>query len=126
MKFVPKGPINNILALVQIMAWRRWGAKPLSAPMIVYWRIDASLSLNEYKLGSANVKKKKWLTCNYQAVFKILMILSQWNFAHAMTALACAKFHCDSVAWVLNTNRYLEIFCHGYIHVHIDGVAQDW
>ena len=35
LKFVPKGPINNIPALVQIMAWRRPGDKPLSAPMIV-------------------------------------------------------------------------------------------
>ena len=30
MKFIPKGPINNIPALVQIMAWRRPGDKPLS------------------------------------------------------------------------------------------------
>ena len=29
-QFVPKGPINNIPALVQIMAWRRSGNKPLS------------------------------------------------------------------------------------------------
>ena len=35
MKFVPKGPINNIPALVQIMARRRPGDKPLSEPMIV-------------------------------------------------------------------------------------------
>ena len=34
-KFVPKGPINNIPALVQIMAWRRPGDKPLSGPMLV-------------------------------------------------------------------------------------------
>ena len=34
-KFVPKGPINNIPALVQIMAWRRSGGKPLSEPMVV-------------------------------------------------------------------------------------------
>ena len=33
LKFVPKGPINNIPALVQIMAWRRPGNKPLSEPM---------------------------------------------------------------------------------------------
>ena len=33
-KFVPKGPINNIPALVQIMAWRRPGDKPLSEPMM--------------------------------------------------------------------------------------------
>ena len=34
LKFVPKGPINNIPALVQIMAWRRSGDKPLSEPML--------------------------------------------------------------------------------------------
>ena len=35
LKFVSKGPINNIPALVQIMAWRRPGDKPLSGPMMV-------------------------------------------------------------------------------------------
>ena len=35
LKFVPKDPINNIPALVQIMAWRRSGDKPLSEPMMV-------------------------------------------------------------------------------------------
>ena len=35
LKFVPKGLINNIPALVQIMAWRRPGDKPLSEPMMV-------------------------------------------------------------------------------------------
>ena len=35
LKFVHKGPINNIPALVQIMAWRRPGDKPLSEPMVV-------------------------------------------------------------------------------------------
>ena len=30
LKFVPKGPINNPPALVQIMVWRRPGSKPLS------------------------------------------------------------------------------------------------
>ena len=35
LKFVPKGPFNNKSALVQIMAWRRPGDKPLSEPMMV-------------------------------------------------------------------------------------------
>ena len=35
LNFVPKDPINNIPALVQIMAWRRQGNKPLSEPMMV-------------------------------------------------------------------------------------------
>ena len=35
LKLVPKGLINNIPTLVQIMAWRRPGDKPLSEPMMV-------------------------------------------------------------------------------------------
>ena len=35
LKFAPKGQINNIPALVQIMAWRRPGDKPLSETMMV-------------------------------------------------------------------------------------------
>ena len=35
LKFVPKVRINNVPALVQIMAWRRPGDKPLSEPMMV-------------------------------------------------------------------------------------------
>ena len=34
-KFVPKVQFNNIPALLQIMAWRRPGDKPLSEPMVV-------------------------------------------------------------------------------------------
>ena len=49
LKFVPKGPINNIPALVQIMAWRQTGDKPLSEPMMAqfndtYMRHSASMS----------------------------------------------------------------------------------
>ena len=35
LKYVRKGPIDNNQALVQIMAWRRSGDKPLSEPMMV-------------------------------------------------------------------------------------------
>ena len=35
LKFVPQGPIDNIPSLVQIMAWRQPGNKPLSEPMMV-------------------------------------------------------------------------------------------
>ena len=35
LRFVPKGSINNIRALLQIMAWCRQGDKPLSEPMMV-------------------------------------------------------------------------------------------
>ena len=34
LKFVPKGPIDNKSPLVQVMAWRRTGAKPLPELML--------------------------------------------------------------------------------------------
>ena len=33
--FVPRGPINNIPTLLQVMTWRRPGDKPLSEPIMV-------------------------------------------------------------------------------------------
>ena len=48
-KFILKGSINNMPALVQIMAWCRWGNKSLCEPMLVQftteWCIYASLDL---------------------------------------------------------------------------------
>ena len=35
LKFIANGPIDDILAMVQIMAWRRPGNKPLSEPVMV-------------------------------------------------------------------------------------------
>ena len=37
LKFVPQGPVNNIPALVQVMAWCRTGDKPLSEPMMTHF-----------------------------------------------------------------------------------------
>ena len=43
------GPIDNIPALVQVMAWHQSGDKPLSEPMMFFFNglIYASLGLNE-------------------------------------------------------------------------------
>ena len=45
LKIVPKGAINIIQALVQIMAWRRPGDKPLSEPMMI--SLTTHICLNE-------------------------------------------------------------------------------
>ena len=62
LKYVPKGPFNNIPALVQIMAWHRSGDKPLSEPMVVglpthicvtrpQWvKVRATTTLTRYRL----------------------------------------------------------------------------
>ena len=52
LKFVPKDPINNIAALVQIMAWRRPGAKPLSEAMPVCCTVGTPYNTVPYTTGS--------------------------------------------------------------------------
>ena len=48
--FIPKVQINNIQALVQVVAGRRLGDKPLSEQKIANFPdIYASLGLNEFK-----------------------------------------------------------------------------
>ena len=50
-KFVPYGPINNIPALIQIMAWHRQGDKSLviiwTKGWSYYWRIYPLLGMHE-------------------------------------------------------------------------------
>ena len=56
LKFVPKGPIDNISALVQIMAWRRPGASHyLNQWWLYYRRIYGSLVLNELKYTTCDI-----------------------------------------------------------------------
>ena len=40
LKYVPRSPIDKKAALVQVMAWRRTGDKPLPGPMMTQF-IDA-------------------------------------------------------------------------------------
>ena len=37
LKFVPRNPIDNKPALVQVMAWHWTGNKPLSEPMLIWF-----------------------------------------------------------------------------------------
>ena len=53
LKFVPKGPINTIPSLVQIMAWCRPGDKPFTEPMMV------NLLTHKYVTRPQWVKLKK-------------------------------------------------------------------
>ena len=62
LKFVPKGPINNIPSLVKIMAWRRPGDKPLSEPMVV--------SLPTYIC----VARPQWVNCCFASTNTICIL----------------------------------------------------
>ena len=68
LNFVPKGRINNIYALVQIMAWHRRGDKSLSEPMMV--------SL----LTHICVTRPQWVKLSYKAnVFNLKNTITQMN-----------------------------------------------
>ena len=52
LKFVPKRPINNIPALVQMMAWYQQGDKPLSELMMVSLLTHICVTRPQYELTS--------------------------------------------------------------------------
>ena len=92
LKFVPKGPINNNPSLVQIMAWRRLGDKPLSEPMMVSLLTYICVTRPQWVNLGSDVYEWRiiWLFLTY--MFKV--------FEHAVssTRLCMAPFHtvlCD-------------------------------
>ena len=84
-KFVPKGPINNIAALVQIMAC-------LNQWCLVYWRVYASLGLNEFcqRLGHG------WVI-TAQCVLCVVITYSYPNLNSGLTRLEGQK----SIKWIV-------------------------
>ena len=80
--FVSKGQIDNKWALVQVMAWRRTGAKPLSEAMLikftyVYMRTRGRLVKRTHQ---ATIYKKNKHTCVHVS----------WNICHC---------HDDVIKW---------------------------
>ena len=84
LKFVPMGPINNIPALVQIMAWRRSGDKPLSGPMM------------DSLLTHICVTRPQWVNC------KMMIVV----FLEERCQLF-ATFRCWKIIWNANIVVYL-------------------
>ena len=82
-KIVPKGPINNIPALVQIMAWHQSADKPLSEPMM------ASVTA-----AYICITRPQWVS------HSPLMWLTK---APVLTfAPLCPKFNIYSLLWIIN------------------------
>ena len=66
LKFVPKVRINNIPALVQIMAWRRPGDKPLSGPMMVRLPTHICATRSQWVKVCMDIRSN-FLKCYYMA-----------------------------------------------------------
>ena len=96
--FVPKVRINNIPVLVQIMAWRRPGDKPLSEPMMVSLLTHISVTrtqwVKEYDtqwIWYEPIVKHQYMTKNYSGLkFK-------WVYCTNHMELLIRYISCD--AW---------------------------
>ena len=68
LRFVPNVRINNIPALIQIMAWCRPGDKPLSEPMMVSLLTHICVTRPQ----GVNSLAPGWSGCNFQ-IFKLVI-----------------------------------------------------
>ena len=103
LKFVPRSPINNKPALVQVMAWHRSAAKPLSEPMLTQFS-DAKIQ----HMGEMNyivpVLPVHWWACllrpKYVAVYSI-------KYAHGFVLLyfVVVRFFISKV-FIWSIHRY--------------------
>ena len=92
-KYIPKGPINDIPSLVQIMAWRRSGDKPLSEPMafLDYWRIYAPLGLNELICFPTLLSWE--IQCSFFA--RSFHLRMRWTIVYSNRGIhTCTSVHC--------------------------------
>ena len=83
LKVVPRGPINNILTLVQVMAWRRPGDKPLSEPMMVRLPTHICFARPQWVNGwKCNRWTQRWVrqvhTKSIDILFPFLGGLTRW------------------------------------------------
>ena len=73
LKFVPKVPIINIPALVQIMAWHRPGDKPLSEPMLVSLPTHICVTRPQWvnKMSAQIAKTLRSMSIRYQYYMEV-------------------------------------------------------
>ena len=115
LNFVPKGPINNIPALVKIMAWRRPGDKPLSEPMLIFvpthicvtrpqWVKLSEVPPNPASIPSATSLAREWLA---EAIIGHSdLTQSGWwaggqGFQTGTAGWLCYKGQCQILSWSL-------------------------
>ena len=101
-KFVPKGPINNIPALLQIMAWHRPSDKPLSEPMMVSLLMHICVTLPQWVNNRFTAAV---LTVGVDAYMLNMTTGSRYHF-HSI----CSNEH-TSLRWRAPANNKLSLFC---------------
>ena len=115
-KFVPRGPINYITTLIQIMAWHRLGDKPLSEPMMVGLLAQICVTRPQWV-------KTDWPRWNLHEIYRyapcmeqtFLLSLLSILFKHSMNKHYHRTKHWQKFNWdtlilsdIIGSNRDLE------------------
>ena len=87
-KFVPKGPMNNIPTLVQIMAWRSPGDKPLSESMMVSLPTHICVTRPQWVMGLI-MGRCALLTSTPEFVLSPRRAIVSLNGEQSQSALPC-------------------------------------
>ena len=113
LKFVPKGSINNIPALVQIMAWRWPGDMPLSEPMMVRLLTHICVTRSQWVNAAALVDSiritsisKYVITINYSMFYKmhrvILYRVLLWFYHYSLVDPHYVRIRClPKYQWII-------------------------
>ena len=83
LKVVPKGLVNNIPALVQIMTWHHPGDKPLSEPVVVNLLTHICVTrpqwVNAFLYQGLGHKLCVTSICQKQCLAGYIISISRWN-----------------------------------------------
>ena len=109
LKFIPKVWIHNIPALVQIMAWRQPGDKPLSEPIIAYFAevyMHHSASITYYKVNWSVPSQylNQWLLVYWCIYASLLMhiCITRPHWVKELKDINLFHFH----LWLTNRKWY--------------------
>ena len=129
MEFVPKGPIDNNSALVQIMAWRQTGDKPPFEPMVVcftntYMRHPMRNELRQITLRSR--RNDRHFANIFHCTFCLNMPVFDWNFTEMCSCgfsdNTLAMIQWQAIIWTnddqINVYEYKSKVIHRS-HVHL-------
>ena len=125
LKFVPKGRINNIPALVQIIAWRRSGEKPLSEALVVRLSTHICVIRPQWvkKINASQTYLIIYEALNWNSFWFMLFSWQHQAYIHVTRTIiyACFRFffyiiiypkalfcinHCASIKFSLQYSSY--------------------
>ena len=116
LKLVRKGSINNIPALVQIMAWRRPGDKPLSGPMMArlptHICVTRPQCVNYESLGCSNV-----VHLPYKKSFFNFAAMSEWCVIGSNQTLCFVPFWYHLVVHKIICIIFIAVYKPTFMHI---------